>query len=70
MLARISPSRPLMLKGVDFSRISVWLSNSLSRVSRSRTDDEITLDGEGLRDWGCDLTDSAQMDNTAQARRK
>ena len=51
MLARISPRRPLMLKGLDFSSMFVWLSQSMSRVSRSRTDDEITLDVEGLHDW-------------------
>ena len=51
MLARISPRRPLMLKGLDFSSMFVWLSHSMSRVSRSRTDDKITLDVEGLHDW-------------------
>ena len=51
MLARISPRRPLMLKGLNFSSMFVWLSQSMSRVSRSRTDDELTLDVDGLRDW-------------------
>ena len=51
VLARISPRRPLMLKGLDFSSMFVWLSHSMSRVSRSRTDDEITLDTDGLHDW-------------------
>ncbi len=51
ILARISPRRPLMLKGLNFSRMFVWLSHSMSRVSRSRTDDEITLDTDGLKDW-------------------
>ena len=50
-LARMSPRRPLMLKGLDFSSMFVWLSHSMSRVSRSRSDDEITLDVEGLHDW-------------------
>ena len=50
-LARISPRRPLMLKGLDFSSMFVWLSQSMSRVSRSRTDDEIALDVDGLNDW-------------------
>ena len=50
-LAEISPRRPLMLKGLEFSSMFVWLSQSMSRVSASRTDDEITLDTDGLRDW-------------------
>lgn len=50
-LARISPRRPLMLKGTEFSSMFVWLSHSMSRVSRSRTDDEIALDVDGLHDW-------------------
>ena len=50
-LARISPRRPLTLKGLEFGSMFVWLSHSLSQVSRSRTDDEIRLDQEGLRDW-------------------
>ena len=50
-LTEISPRRPLMLKGLDFSSMFVWLSQSMSRVSASRTDDEIALDTEGLNDW-------------------
>ena len=50
-LARISPRRPLMLKGLAFSEMFVWLSHSMSSVSRSRSDDDIRLDVEGLRDW-------------------
>ena len=51
LLAEISPRRPLMLQGLEFSSMFVWLSQSMSRVSASRTDDEITLDTEGLKDW-------------------
>ena len=51
VLARMSPRRPLMLKGLDFSDMFVWQSHSMSRVSRSRTDEEITLDTDGLHDW-------------------
>jgi len=51
ILADISPRRPLALKGLEFSNMFVWLSHSLSQVSRSRTDDEIRLDQKGLRDW-------------------
>ena len=50
-LTEISPRRPLMLKGLDFSSMFVWLSQSMSRVSASRTDDEIALDTDGLNDW-------------------
>ena len=50
-LAQMSPRRPLMLKGLDFRSMFVWLSQSMSRVSRSRTDDDITLDTDGLQDW-------------------
>ena len=51
ILAEISPRRPLPLKGLEFSTMFVWLSQSMSRVSRSRTDDEIQLDTDGLQDW-------------------
>ena len=51
LLTQISPRRPLMLRGLEFSSMFVWLSQSMSRISRSRTDDEITLDTEGLQDW-------------------
>ena len=50
-LTEMSPRRPLMLKGLEFKNMFVWLSQSMSRVSGSRTDDEITLDTEGLKDW-------------------
>lgn len=49
-LTEISPRRPLMLKELEFSSMFVWLSQSMSRVSASRTDDEITLP-DGLEDW-------------------
>ena len=51
LLTEISPRRPLMLKGMEFSGMFVWLSQSMSRVSASRTDDEIALDTDGLKDW-------------------
>ena len=51
MLTQISPRRPLMLKGLEFSSMFVWLSQSMSRVSASRTDDEVSLDTDGLSDW-------------------
>ena len=43
-LEEISPRRPLRLQGLKFSDMFVWLSRSMSTVSRSRTDDEIKLD--------------------------
>lgn len=50
-LTEISPRRPLPLRGLEFSSMFVWLSQSMSRVSASRTDEEITLDTDGLNDW-------------------
>lgn len=51
VLTKISPRRPLALKGLEFSSMFVWLSQSMSRVSRSRADDDIQLDTDGLQDW-------------------
>ena len=51
ILTEISPRRPMMLKEKEFKTMFVWLSQSMSRVSGSRTDDEITLDIDGLKDW-------------------
>ena len=51
MLTDISPRRPLMLQGLEFSGMFVWLSQSMSRVSASQTDEEIALDTDGLKDW-------------------
>ena len=50
-LTEVSPRRPLMLKGLEFSPMFVWLSQSMSSVSRSRTDEEIPLDTDKLKDW-------------------
>lgn len=51
VLTEISPRRPLMLKGMEFKSMFIWLSQSMSRVSQSRTSDEITLNTDGLQDW-------------------
>ena len=51
MLMEISPRRPLMLQGLEFQGMFVWLSQSMSRVSGSQTDDKIDLDTDGLKDW-------------------
>jgi len=50
-LAQISPTRPLLLKGLEFSTMFVWLSQSMSRVSASQTGDAVSLDTDGLQDW-------------------
>ena len=51
ILQEISPRQPLELDGLKFSAMFEWLSKSMSRVSASRTDDEITLDLDSLKDW-------------------
>ena len=50
-LSAIVPRTPLPLKGLAFNELFVWLSSSMSQVSNSRTDDEIKLDVDGLKDW-------------------
>jgi uncharacterized protein YegL len=44
-LAKITvPTRkPLMLKGLDFSTLFLWLSNSMTRISHSKVGDQIAL---------------------------
>ena len=50
-LRELSVRPPRQLQELRFSDMFVWLSRSLSRVSRSRTGDEIKLDPEGLKEW-------------------
>ena len=50
-LSAIVPRTPLPLKGLAFNELFVWLSASMSQVSRSRTDDEVQLDTDALKDW-------------------
>ena len=42
-LAQLSSKPPLMLDGVKFNELFVWLSSSLSAASRSRPGDTMTL---------------------------
>ena len=48
---KVLPRAPLSLRGLAFSEMFVWLSSSISQVSKSRTDDDIRLDTDGLRGW-------------------
>ncbi|MEM6849858.1 MAG: VWA domain-containing protein [Pseudomonadota bacterium] len=43
ILTDLSVRAPLMLRGLAFRELFAWLSNSLSAVSRSRTDDAVPL---------------------------
>ena len=44
ILRQISVKQPVRLKGLNFTAMFQWLSNSMSSVSRSKPDDEITLE--------------------------
>lgn len=48
-LARVSERQPLMLNGLDFEKLFVWLSNSLTRVSQTKPGEQAPL---APVDWG------------------
>jgi len=50
-LARISPRKPLRLKGLKFRELFQWLSNSLGAVSRSSPDQETLALPPPSNDW-------------------
>lgn len=54
LLKKLSPSStPLMLQGIEFQKLFRWLSDSMSRVSRSRPGQELTLaPATGPTGWG------------------
>jgi uncharacterized protein YegL len=49
-LASIAVRRPLRLKGLSFAQLFVWLSDSLSSVSRSQTSDTPMLENPAAPD--------------------
>lgn len=53
MLARFSPNKPpLKLHGLKFKEFFVWLSQSVSIVSKSQPGDSIKLPTQGIDAWG------------------
>jgi uncharacterized protein YegL len=43
VLAKIATRRPLHLRGLEFTSLFSWLSNSMSSVSQSQPQDEVSL---------------------------
>ena len=48
VLAGMSNRSPVRLKGLDFAKMFAWLSESMSQVSRSRSDEDLSLNPDAV----------------------